>query len=348
MNIRKVGIVFLVLLLSLSVACSNSNESNAGSNAGNTTSQKESATTPERVFNVAVPVNENDHYDRGVKKFKSELEKLTNGRLTIKAHYNNALGGERESVEGMSIGTIDLGISSTGPIGGFVEELYMFDLPYLFDSREHAYAVLDGDIGDELADKILEKTNVLVLGWFENGFRNETNSVRAVNTPADLVGIKHRTQESEVQIDTWKAFGANAMPMAWPEVFTGLQQGVIDSQENPNVVIRDYRFYEVQKYLNLTKHVFHPAAFMMSKSVFDTLSPEDQEAVLKAGEAATVQQRIETQQMDAEVIKELEGYGMIVTEPNLELFRVAAEPVYKKWAPIIGEELINNVKNYKY
>ncbi len=299
-------------------------------------------------FDVSLPLGEGSHQHVGVKKFGEELERLTDGRIKIKEHFNNSLGGEREAVEGMSINSIDMAISSTGPLGGFVQEFFMFDLPYLFDSPEHAYAVLDSEIGQELANKLAEQANVVIVGWMENGFRHNTNSVRPLNSPEDLKGIKHRTQESEVQVDTWTALGANATPMAWPEVYTALQQGVMDSQENPLPTIYDVNFHEVQKYLNLTQHVYSPAPLMISKQLFDSLSPEDQEAVMEAGKIATPVQREASQQQEEQYKKELVELGMTLTEPDLEPFKKAVEPVYEKWASQIGEEMIEKVRNFEY
>ncbi|WP_394140051.1 TRAP transporter substrate-binding protein [Cytobacillus oceanisediminis] len=302
----------------------------------------------QRVFDVSLPLGEGSHHDVGMKKFKEELERLTDSRLSVKLHYNNELGGEREVVEGMGINTIDMGVASTGPLGSFVKDVYMFDLPYLFKDVEHAYAVLDSEIGEDLAKKIEEQANVKVLSWMENGVRHETNNVRPIKTPDDLKGIKHRTQESEVQVDTWRALGTDATPMAWPEVYTALQQGVIDSQENPIPTILDVRFHEVQKYLNLTGHVYSPLPFMMSKQLFDSLPKEDKEAILKAAKAATPVQREASQKQEQEALKELEEKGMEITQPELKPFIEKVEPVYEKWAPNINEELINRVRDFKY
>ncbi|WP_199880773.1 TRAP transporter substrate-binding protein [Bacillus massiliglaciei] len=300
------------------------------------------------VFDVSLPLGPGSHQDVGVQAFGEELEKLSDGRLTIKSHHNNSLGGEREVVEGMSINSIDLGITSTGPLGGFVPEYFMFDMPYLFNDYEHAYAVLDSEIGEELAQKLEEQANVKVLAWMENGFRNETNSIRPIHTPKDLKGIKHRTQESEVQVDTWKALGTNATPMAWPEVYTALQQGVMESQENPLPTIYDVKFFEVQEHLAMTKHVYSPAPLMMSKQLFESLSEKDQKLVLKAAQAALPIQRKASQEQAEEMKRKLEEEGMKVTEPDLESFKQAVEPVYKKWAPQIGEEMIEKVRHFKY
>lgn len=339
--------LFLSMTLALAMvvsACGGSNEASGGQ-TGNDEGTAEEFTA---VFDVSLPLGEGSHQDVGVQKFGEELERLTDGRLSIKPHFNNALGGEREAVEGMSINSIDMAISSTGPLGGFVQEFFMFDLPYLFNDVQHAYAVLDSEIGDELAEKLAAEANVVILSWMENGFRHNTNNVRPLEHPSDLKGIKHRTQESEVQVDTWTALGANATPMAWPEVYTALQQGVMDSQENPLPTIYDVKFYEVQKYVNLTQHVYSPAPLMMSKQLFDSLSPEDQAAVLEAAELAKPVQREASQQQEQEMKEKLVELGMTLTEPDLEPFREAVESVYEKWAPQIGEEMINKARDFDY
>ena len=299
-------------------------------------------------IDLSLAAVEGSHQDVGAKAFGDKLSELTDGRIEVKYFYNNALGGEREVVEGMSIDSIDMAMTSTGPIGGFVPEFFVFDLPYLFESVEHAYAVLDSEIGENLAAKFEETAHVKVLAWTENGYRNETNSVRPINSPTDLVDIKHRTQESEVQVDTWRALGANATPMAWPEVYTALQQGVMDSQENPIAVINDARFYEVQDYLALTKHVYSPSPIMMSSVLFESLSSEDQAAVLEASAYALPIQREASQVAEVELTQALVDEGMQITEPDLAPFRAAVEPVYEKWAPEIGEDLIDSIRNFDY
>lgn len=299
-------------------------------------------------FDVSLPLGPGSHQDVGVQAFGEELERLSDGRLTIKSHHNNSLGGEREVVEGMSINSIDIGITSTGPLGGFVQEFFMFDMPYLFNDYDHAYAVLDSEIGEELAAKLEEQAGVKILAWMENGFRHETNSVRPIHSPDDLKDIKHRTQESEVQVDTWTALGTNATPMAWPEVYTALQQGVMESQENPLPTIYDVKFFEVQDYLAMTQHVYSPAPLMMSKQLFDSLSAEDQAIIMEAAEIALPIQREASQQQAEEMKQMLADEGMEVTEPDLEAFKAAVEPVYEKWAPQIGEEVIEQVRNFEY
>jgi tripartite ATP-independent transporter DctP family solute receptor len=302
----------------------------------------------ERVINVSLPLGPDSQQGIGVLKFGEELERLSEGRLSIEPHYDNALGAEREVVEGMGFGIIDAGISSTGPMGGFVDEFMLFDLPYIFENHEHAYAFLDSEYGEQLAQLAEEGMNVKFLAWMENGFRHNTNSVRALNHPDDLEGINHRTQESRVQVDTWEALGANATPMAWTEVYTALQQGVMDSQENPLATIYDVNFYEVQDYLNMTQHVYSPAPLMMGLDLFNSFSEEDQAIILEAAQIALPVQRDASQELEARYLVQLEELGMTVTHPDLAPFREAVKPVLEEWAPTIGEDLVDAAINFEY
>ncbi|MBS9402763.1 TRAP transporter substrate-binding protein [Halomonas sp. TRM85114] len=302
----------------------------------------------ERVINVSLPLGPDSQQGIGVLKFGEELERLSEGRFSIEPHYDNALGAEREVVEGMGFGIIDAGISSTGPMGGFVDEFMLFDLPYVFENHEHAYAFLDSEYGEQLAQLAEEGMNVKFLAWMENGFRHNTNSVRPIEKPSDLEGINHRTQESRVQVDTWEALGANATPMAWTEVYTALQQGVMDSQENPLATIYDVNFYEVQDYLNMTQHVYSPAPLMMSLDLFNSFSEEDQAIILEAAQIALPVQREASQELEQRYLGQLEELGMTVTHPDLAPFREAVKPVLEEWAPTIGEDLVDAAINFEY
>lgn len=303
---------------------------------------------PERVIDVSLPLGPDSQQGVGILRFGEELERLSNGRLVIEPHYDNALGAEREVVEGMGFGIIDAGISSTGPMGGFVDEFLLFDLPYIFDNHAHAYAFLDSEYGDQLAELAEQQMNVKILAWMENGFRHETNSVRAIHTPDDLEGINHRTQESRVQVDTWEALGANATPMAWTEVYTALQQGVMDSQENPLATIYDVNFYEVQDYLNLTGHVYSPAPLMMGLDLFQSFSEVDQAIILKAAALALPVQREASQALEQRYLTLLEEKGMTVTHPDLAPFKEAVKPVIEQWSPTVGEDLVEAAIHFKH
>ncbi|MFC0339398.1 TRAP transporter substrate-binding protein [Paracoccus niistensis] len=300
-----------------------------------------------RTFDVSLALGAQSHHAVGVHKFGEELERLSEGRLKIRPHYDNALGAEREVVEGIGLGLIDMGVTSTGPMGGFTNEFLLFDLPYIFRDHAHAHGFLDSEHGDALAQRLQDAAGVKIIGWMENGFRYETNSVRPINALEDLKGIKHRTQESSVQVDTWTALGANAAPMAWTEVFTALQQGVMESQENPIPTIYDVKFNEVQDYLAMTQHVYSPAPLMIGAQLFDSLSPEDQAIVLEAARIATPVQRAASREMDERLVGELEALGMEVTRPDLAPFREAVQPVIDKWKDTVGTELVDAAANFQ-
>ncbi|GHG31444.1 TRAP transporter substrate-binding protein [Paracoccus aerius] len=300
-----------------------------------------------RTFDVSLPLGPQSHQAVGVHKFGEELERLSEGRLKIRPHYDNALGAEREVVEGIGLGLIDMGITSTGPMGGFTNEFLLFDLPYIFRDHEHAHAFLDSEHGETLAQRLEDAASVKILAWMENGFRYNTNSVRPIKTLEDMRGIKHRTQESSVQVDTWTALGANAAPMAWTEVFTALQQGVMESQENPIPTIYDVKFHEVQDYLNMTQHVYSPAPLMIGAQLFASLSPEDQAIMLEAAEIATPVQREASREMEERLVGELETLGMEVTYPDLAPFREAVQPVIAKWKDTVGTELVDAAMNFQ-
>ncbi|MCA0847954.1 TRAP transporter substrate-binding protein [Salipiger thiooxidans] len=300
-----------------------------------------------RTFDVSLPLGAESHQAVGVLKFGEELERLSEGRLTIRPHYDNALGAEREVVEGMGFGLIDMGITSTGPMGGFTPEFLLFDLPYIFSDHAHAQAFLDSEYGDQLASAIETAAGVKILAWMENGFRHETNSVRPINEIGDLKGIKHRTQESSVQVDTWTALGTNASPMAWTEVFTALQQGVMESQENPIPTIYDVRFYEVQDYLTISQHVYSPAPLMIGAQLFGSLSEADQAIMLEAAELALPVQREASLALEEKYIDELQELGMEVTRPDLAPFREAVAPVIDKWKDQVGADLVDAALNFE-
>lgn len=294
-------------------------------------------------INFSLALGPDSHHHHGGMAFADTLAELTDGRIDVAFHYNNSLGGEREVVEGMSINAIQMGIASTGPMGGFLPSFELFDMPYIFQNPDHAYRVLDGDVGEELAEELEEVSNVKILGWMENGFRYLTNTRGPVVEPDDVEGLRHRTQESTAQLDTWRAFGADAMPMAWPEVYTGLQQGVIHSQENPIATIVDMRFDQVQDYLSLTEHVYSPAPLMVSLAYFESFSDHDQQAMIEAGRRATDVQREVSLEMEEEGIEFLEEHGVEVNEIDREAFEEAAQPVIDEWRERLPRNLVQRV-----
>ena len=207
---------------------------------------------------LAHAVNEQDSFHLAATKFKELTEKYTNGDVKVTIFPNAVLGDERTLLERMKMGIVDAGLITSGPIINFVPRFGVIDLPFLFRDSEHAYKVLDGPIGQSLfAD--MEKQGWKGLSWAERGFRNLTNSKRPVKSPDDLKGLKIRLMQNPVYVDSFKALGANAVPMAWTEALTALQQKTIDGQENPLNVIVSYKLDECQKYMSITRHAYAPA-----------------------------------------------------------------------------------------
>lgn len=285
-------------------------------------------------------------YNLGMKKFAEIVTAETKGAIEIELFPNNALGAERELVEGMQIGSVDIVVSSTGPIGGFVPEMNVVDLPFLFRDNAHAYAVLDGPIGSDLMKKF-ETKGIVGLAFWENGFRNVTNDKREIKVPADLKGLKLRTMENKVHMAAFKVLGVDATPMAMSEVFTALQNKTIDGQENPIPIIFTNHMEEVQKYVSLTGHVYSPSPFMISKLTWDKLSAEQKEIFKKAAIVARDYERGLIKSQTDEQIVQLKAKGMIVTEVDKALFQAATEPVYKQFEAEFGKELIQKIIDTK-
>ncbi|WP_313525671.1 DctP family TRAP transporter solute-binding subunit [Anaerotignum sp.] len=245
--------------------------------------------------------------------FKRVAEEESEGSVVVNLFPDNMLGDDRVVIETTAMGNIDIGVSSTSPLATMYADFYLFDAPYLFLSPEDAYAKLDGEVGQKILDG-MESMGLKGLAFWENGFRNFTNNKVAVKTPADVRGFKVRTMENEVHIAAWTAFGANPTPMAFTELFTALQQGTVDAQENPLGIIDANKFVEVQKYVSLTQHVYTPYIVCMNLDKFNSLSEKQQNAILKAAEESTSYQRERSQELEKEILEGFEAGGTTVIE----------------------------------
>jgi len=281
-------------------------------------------------------------YNEGAREFARRIREATGGAIDIRVYPGGQLGkGERELLEGMQMGTIDLAVTATGPISGFSQSMMVLDLPFLFRDYHHVDAVLDGPVGRKLLDD-LEKARLKGLSFFENGFRNFTNSARPLLNPEDFKGLKFRTMENPVHLASVRQLGAQAVPMSWGEVYTSLQTKVIDGQENPVAIIHGYKLNEVQKYLSLTGHFYSPAPLTMSLHRFTSLKTEWQKLFIRtAVEVATSERKI-IRDNEREQIRDLKAWGMDVRTVDKAIFFTAMKPVYAKfikqypdWKPII-------------
>jgi len=296
---------------------------------------------------ISISIGKDSHQGVGIDTFAQEVEKRTNGRYKIQTFYSGSLGGERESIESVQLGTQELTLTSTGPVPNFVPEARILDIPFLFRDKAHARAVLDGPIGQELLTKF-ESKGFKALAWSENGVRHMTNSKRAVNSPSDLKGLKMRTMENPVHVAAYKGLGIVTTPMAFPEVFTALQQGTVDGQENPLSVIMAAKFDQVQKHLSLTGHVYSPAIILMNKAAFDKLAAADKTAFLEAAKVAAKPNRDRVDVDDAKGVADLRSKGMQVVENvDKSKFMDQLKPVFEQFEKQFGKTNIDKIRNYK-
>lgn len=291
---------------------------------------------------MAYALSVDSHYGAGAKAFAKSIEK--DGKYTLEQFPNSALGGEREVIEGLQLGTIDVAIVSTGATLNFVPETGVFDIPFLFRDLAQARKVLDGEIGQNML-KAFPKRGLVALAWGEQGFRHLTNNVRPVHTPEDAKGLKIRTTENPIHIAAFREMGILATPMAWPEVATALQQGTIDGQENPLSVIVSAKLSQLQKYLSLTAHVYGPALILMSPDAYNKLSDDEKKHFDEAGHQAAVAMRKYVDDIEQSGIEQLKKEGMQINTVDHEAFVKAVEPVYPQYYKKFGKELVESIRN---
>lgn len=296
---------------------------------------------------ISISIPQNSHQGAAIDTFAKEVEKRTNGRYKIQTFYASSLGAEREATEAVQLGTQELTFTSTGPIPNFVPEVKILDVPFLFRDYAHARGVLDGPIGQEMLKKFDAK-GIKALAWGENGFRHMTNSKRSVDEPADLKGLKMRTMENPVHVQAYKGFGILPTPMAFSEVFTALQQGTVDGQENPLSVITSAKFEQVQKHLSLTGHVYSPGVLLMNKGSFDKLSAADKQAFMEAAKEAVKANRARVDADEKIAVESLRSKGMqVVDKIDKEKFQATLAPIYKDFEKQFGKENLDRIRNYK-
>lgn len=296
---------------------------------------------------IGYATSKESHYGVGSTAFCDEIEKNTQGRYKCQQFPSSALGGEREQIEAVQLGTQDLTNTSTGPVGNFVPEVKIVDIPFLFRDYDHARKVMDGPIGQDLLAKFPAK-GIIALGWTENGFRHMTNSKRDIVKPADAAGLKMRTMENQVHMTGYRTFGILPTPMAFPELFGALQQGTVDGQENPIPVILASKFSQVQKHLSLTGHVYSPALLLLSPRVWNRLSDADKKVFTDAAKVAAAAQRKKVNDDEANGIAQLEKDGMKVTrQVDGAAFRAALQPAYAQYAKEFGADNIKKIQDVR-
>ncbi|PAU73336.1 TRAP transporter substrate-binding protein [Vreelandella alkaliphila] len=283
--------------------------------------------------------------------FGEILEQRTDGRITVNVFPNSQLGDDVQMMEMLQTGTLDMTYPSSSATTGYVEALSAFDLPFLLPSREAAVAVMQSDVAQGMLDAF-EGTGLKALTFSENGYRQLSNSARPVESPEDVAGLdvrglSVRTMQNPVHLAIWEALGANPTPMAFGELFSALEQGVVDGQENPWSTILTSNFNEVQDYGTETRHVYTPFIMMLSERTWNRMAPEYQALVQEAARQSAEYEIQLSAEYDDWSRDQLEARGMQITrldDEQLAAFQDAVQPVYEEWAPRIGDDLIAEIQ----
>lgn len=299
----------------------------------------------ERTIKFTNGVNEDHPVGVGVKKMQEVLAAKTGGKMKIQAFWGGSAGGDLQATQALRAGTQEMVCTSSSPLVGIVKELGAFDLPFLFANEREADAVLDGAAG-QYFNKKLEEAGLVNLAYWENGFRNLTNSRKPVTKAEDFDGIKVRVMQNNIFLDTFKTLGTNAVPMAFGEVFTALETRTIDGQENPFVTIETSKFNEVQKFLSVTRHAYTPFLILYSKKLWDQLSPQEQAVLREAAIEGQKVQRAANRALNEKSLASLKAKGMQVNDiapaERARMFE-RVRPVYDRNVPAIGAEAVNVV-----
>ncbi|MFZ7101085.1 MAG: TRAP transporter substrate-binding protein [Peptococcaceae bacterium] len=332
-------LIVALFVMTLVAGCGGGETKNEEPQSGET----QEGATETTVLKIAHTLVADHPYQLGLVEFGRLLKERTNGKYAVEVYPSAQLGSEREAIEGVQMGTIDLTLVSTAPLAGFSDAFLVTDLPFIFTSREHAYEVLDGEIGQDMFSK-LDGTGLVGLSYWENGFRNVTNSKLPIVHPEDMKGIKVRTMENQIHMDSFREIGADPTPMAFGELFTALQQKTVDGQENPLPIISTSKFFEVQDYLAMTGHFYAPAPLLISQTLWDNLSDDEKDIFQQTANDARDFERQIILDMDNKLLDELKAAGMEVTEPDKAEWQAAMAPVYEKWQDKIGKDLIEQVQ----
>lgn len=285
--------------------------------------------------------SENDLWHEGALKFKEEVEARSNGQIKISLYPNSTLGGDRDMAEGMQIGTVDFALIA-GVLGNFEPSIQLLELPYLFNSEEEYNKVVHGEVGKEIADRVLQASDIRILNFWDRGPRHVTAN-KEINTLEDIKGLKIRLPEIKAMEQTWKAMGAAPTTMAWSEVYTGLEQNVIEAQENPIPFIYGGRIHEVQEYLALTAHKYEYVTLSMSEQTWSKLTPEQQQIITEAANVATDYENGLVKDKTAEILETMKSEGLKVTTPDTAAFAEAAKKAHPEFAKTVDYELYEKI-----
>ena len=311
---------------------STSSKSSSGSAAASGSAATGSTATGDAEYEMIAGTStpETHPYNLGMNKIGELVSEKTDGAVKLDVFGNSQLGSERDLLEGLQLGSLQMTCTSTAPLAGFTDSFLVFDLPFIFETTEQARAVLDSEVGQEILHSV-DDQGLVGLAWFENGFRNVTNNVRPITVPDDLKGIKIRTMENQMHMAAFQIMGADPTPMAMGDVFTALQQGTIDAEENPVPIVATNKFQEVQKYISMTGHIFSPTPVFIAKDYYEALPEEYQTAIQEAATEAAPYQREQIDEQNVSGLEELTNDGMEANEPDKAPFQEATAPIYDQY-----------------
>jgi len=299
----------------------------------------------DRTIKYAVIYDIKHPHGLGAQKFADLVAQRSNNKMKVKVYPNATLGGEIAIISAMQGGTVEMSAMATSQLVGVIKDFAALDLPFLFNSEKEVDHVVDGPVGKAFLDKMPEK-GLVGLAWFEHGFRNLTNTRRPVTKLEDIQGLKIRVEQNAVAIDTWSALGANAVPMPFPELYGALEQKAVDGQENPYSTVDSAKFYEVQKYLSVTKHKYTPLVVTLSKKFWDQLSADEKKVIQEAAQEAAVYQRKANRDLNEQYLQSLKKVGMQINEisaAELARMRAKVQPVVDKYSAQIGGTLVKDL-----
>lgn len=302
---------------------------------------------------VVLKIGHVEPEDRSTNKallaFKKNVEDKTNGDVKVEIYPNGALGGDVQLTESVAMGSLDMALPSTSVLTTYADDFGILDMPYLFKDSQAAFKAMDGEVGQYFADK-LKNNGIVILGYSYNGPRSTTTNTGPIEKPEDLKGVKMRVMESPIFIDFYKTLGANPTPMAFTELYTGLQQGTVDAQENPPSLTFANKFYEAQKYSSIDEHVHNFLAFIINDNKFNSLSDKDKKVIEEEAKNYVKEQREMELKDNEEAINNLETIGKLKTNKLSEeqkiQFRKALQPMYDKYEKQFGSDLFKKCEEY--
>ncbi len=348
---RTICILLALVMVFALCACGNSaapaaSNEPAGNQGGN---EVQNDTPAEKIVIKAGHHTATDStFNYGFEAFKAAIEELSGGSMVVEIYPAGQLGDQTELIQQLQTGTVQMAITSCADLANFAPNVGVLDVPYMFQTKQQAWNAMDGEVGDYFSDYIKENVGVYTCGYWSGGTRSVFSSKGAINTVEDMKGLKIRTQPADVHVNSFTAMGATVTPIAYTELYSALQQGVVDAAENDPSNYYSMKFYEVCKYYSLTEHIQQVASsiVLVSPSFYDSLTEEQRGWFDEACAIAQADQRQFVEDGAAEYIKKLEDEGVVVNEVDKESFMTAMEPFYESYVyPTYGKDLVDMIRS---